>query len=247
MGININMTRINLSLAVFLGCADAVTLNKRFVNTAEPSADKIYSYGQFGHEPDFWHDMQSDPFFANTWRFADMPGHVVQVTNETAYLDDSPADYYFPTGTEQWEPDALVFLGESIGEALEHHHAPQSLIERLGMTEAPIEEETNLQLESSLGWNNKPWKEYLDSTISGYKWDQSSIPKIYQVADSHSYIKPYDQRDHSWNDAEYNQSDEVKFLDNTKTLDADYLENLAPAAEYHLREGRTGVAPEDEV
>ena len=147
----------------------------------------------------------------------------------------------------QWEPDALVFLGESIGEALQHHYEPQSLIERLGMTEAPIEDETNLQLESSLGWNNKPWKEYLDPTISGYKWDQSSIPKIYQVADSASYIKPYDQRDHSWNDAEYNQSDEVKFLDNTKTLDADYLENLATAAEYHLREGRTGVAAEDEV
>ena len=52
-----------------------------------------------------------------------MPGHVVQVVNETAYLGDSPSDYYFPTGTEQWEPDALVFLGESIGQALEHHHA----------------------------------------------------------------------------------------------------------------------------
>jgi hypothetical protein len=28
--------------------------------------------------------------------------------NETAYLDDSPDDYYFPTGTEQWEPDSLI-------------------------------------------------------------------------------------------------------------------------------------------
>jgi len=36
-------------------------------------------------------------------------------------------------------------------------------------------------------------------------------------------------------------------LDNTKTLHADYLENLDPSAEYHLREGRTGVAAEDEV
>merc|ERR1711907_517309 len=126
------------------------------------------------------------------------------MSNETAYTDDSPSDYYFPTGVEQWEPDALVFLG----------------------------------------WNNKPWKEYLGEP-KGYQWDQSSIPKIYKVADSASYIKPYDQRDHSWNDAEYNQSDEVKFLDNTKTLNADYLENLAPAAEYHLREGRTGVAAED--
>ena len=114
------------------------------------------------------------------------------------------------------------------------------------MTEAPVEDDMNLQLESSLGWNNKPWKEYLGEP-KGYQWDQSSIPKIYKVADSASYIKPYEQRDHSWNDAEYNQSDEVKFLDNTKTLNADYLENLATAAEYHLREGRTGVDPADEV
>jgi hypothetical protein len=238
------MTRITLSLAVFLGYTDAVELTKRFVNTPEPDA---YNYRQFGHEPDFWHDMQSDPFFANTWRFADMPGHAVQVTNETAYLDDSPADYYFPTGVAQWEPDALVFLGESIGEALEHPYESKSLIERLGMTEAPVEDESNIQLESSLGWNNKPWKEYLDPTLKGYQWDQSSIPKIYKIADSASYLKPYSHRDHSWNDAEYNQSDEVKFLDNTKTLHADYLENLATAAEYHLREGRTGVAAADEV
>jgi hypothetical protein len=30
-------------------------------------------------------------------------------------------------------------------------------------------------------------------------------------------------------------------------LNADYIENLADAAEYHLKEGRTGVAAEDEV
>merc|ERR1712188_280644 len=102
--------------------------------------------------------MQTDPFFANTWRFAGMAGHVISMSNETAYTDDSPSDYYFPTGVEQWEPDALVFLGESIGEALEHHHTIPS---------------------------------------------ESLIPKIYKVADSASYIKPYSQRDHSWNDAEY--------------------------------------------
>ena len=77
--------------------------------------------------------------------------------------------------------------------------------------------------------------------MTGYYWDQSKINKHYQVADSHSYISPYDQRDHSWNDAEYNQSDEVKFLDKTKTLNEDYLENLADDSEYHLDGGRTGV------
>ena len=184
-----------------------------------------------------------------------MAGHVISMTNDTAYMGDAPSDYLFDgsvsgqADVSQWEPDALVFLGESIGEALTHHHSlpEKSLIQRLGMTEAPFEDEINVQVGSALAWDNKPWKEYLDPTVSGYKWDQSSIPKIYKVADSASYIKPYDQRDHSWSDAQYNQSDEVKFLDNTKTLDADYLENLAPAAEYHLREGRSGVAAEDEV
>ena len=242
------MPNSKISAAVLLGCATAVTITsfKKNEDYKKPEPD-AYSYGQFGTLPDFWHDMNTDPFFSNTWRHVDLSyGHVISVANETAYLGDSPADYYFPTGTEQWEPDALLFLGESIGEALGHHHVQQSLIERLGMTEAP-EEDSFLQVESSLGWDNKPWKEYIDPALKGYQWDQSSIPKIYKVADSASYLKPYNQRDHSWNDAEYNQSDEVKFLDNTKTLNADYLENLAPAAEYHLREGRTGVAAEDEV
>ena len=222
------MTRITVSVAVLLGCIDAITIQK-----AEKKEG--FQFGQYGTLPSYWHDMSSDPFFADTWRFSGYPaGHIVSAVNETAYNADSPADYYFPTGTEQWEPDALVQLDE------------QSMIERLGMTEAPVDE-SNIQIESTLGWNNKPWKEYLAGEGDGYKWDQSSIPKIYQVSDSASYIKPYDQRDHSWNDAEYNQSDEVKFLDNTKTLSADYLENLATAAEYHLREGRTGVAAEDEV
>ena len=77
--------------------------------------------------------------------------------------------------------------------------------------------------------------------MTGYKWDQSKIDKHYKASDSASYISPYDQRDHSWNDAEYNQSDEVKFLDKTKTLNEDYLENLADDAEMHLDGGRTGV------
>ena len=89
-------------------------------------------------------------------------------------------------------------------------------------------------------WDNKPWKQ------TGYKWDQSSINKIYQEPDSHSYISPYDQRDHSWSDKQYDVADEVKFFDNTKTLAADYLENTLPTAEYHLREGRAGVAAADE-
>ena len=227
-----------LSLAVLLGVVsytDAVKIAK-----------KPYKYDQFGKGmPDFWNDFQSDPFFANTWRFAGLAGHVVSMTNETAYNDDAPTDYYFPTGGDQWEPDSLVFLGESIGEALEHHHTvPRnqevSLIQQLGMTEAPtIELEDNSLLQT--GWDNKPWKQ------SGYAWDQSTVNKHYQVADSHSYISPYDQRDHSWNDAQYNQSDEVKFFDNTKTLNADYLENTLTTAEYHLREGRAGVAAADEV
>jgi len=107
-----------LSLAVFLGVVSVTDAIKLMDDDASE-----YKYDQFGKGmPAFWNDFQSDPFFADTWRFAGMAGHVVSMTNETAYNADSPADYYFPTGTEQWEPDALVFLGESIGEAMEHHH-----------------------------------------------------------------------------------------------------------------------------
>jgi hypothetical protein len=46
------------------------------------------------------------------------------MVNETAYEDDTPSDYYFPTGTEQWEPDQFLQsatdmqIGEPIGRAL---------------------------------------------------------------------------------------------------------------------------------
>ena len=99
------------------------------------------------------------------------------------------------------------------------------------MTPTPIEDNL-IQLENV---NNKPWE-------TGYHWDQSTVNKHYQVVDSHSYISPYEQRDHSWNDKQYDVSDEVKYLDNTKELAADHLENLQPNAEHHLVDGRTGVA-----
>lgn len=212
--------------------SDAVTLNKAG-DEKKPEVD-AYNYEQFGKAmPDYWHDMNTDPFFSNTWRFSGANGHVVQLTNDTAYTGDAPADYHFPTGVSQWEPDTLLQLREGV----------RSVIEQYGMTAVPYEMEM-IQVES--GWNNKPWKEYLGEP-KGYQWDQSSVNKVYKVADSASYLKPYSQRDHSWNDAQYNQSDEVKFYDQTKTLNADYLENLAPAAEYHLREGRTGVPADQET
>ena len=224
------------SLAVLLALvsnSDAIVLNKNG-DEKKPEPD-AYAYRQFGSMPSYWHDWKSDPFFANTWRFSGVSnGHVLSVTNDTAYTADAPTDYHFPTGTEQWEPDALLQLRESV----------RPTIGEMGMTAIPYEMEM-IQTENT--WNNKPWKEYLDPADKGYQWDQSSVNKMYRVGDSASYIKPYDQRDHSWSDAEYNQSDEVKFLDNTKTLHADYLENLDTSAEYHLREGRTGVAAADEV
>ena len=118
----------------------------------------------------------------------------------------------------------------------------KSLIEFYGMTEVPQEpmESDFLQLEGEGGWNNKPWKE------GGYEWDQGNLNKFYKVKDSHSYIEQYDVRKHAWSDKQFDQSDEVKFFDITKALNADYLENTLPGAEYHLRNGRTGVAaPED--
>ena len=112
----------------------------------------------------------------------------------------------------------------------------RSLIEQYGMTElaAPFDDGL-IQLQGEGGWNNKPWK------TGGYKWDQSNLETIYSVPDAHSYIKQYDTREFAWNDAQHDQSDEVKWLANTNTLSSDYMENTLPSAEYHLRNGRTGV------
>ena len=73
-----------------------------------------------------------------------------------------------------------------------------------------------------------------------------SFSQIYKVKDSSPYIKPYDQRDHSWTDNEYDAADEVGWLSQTRTLNQDYLENLEPTAQYHLVGGRTGVAETNE-
>ena len=47
---------------------------------------------------------------------------------------------------------------------------------------------------------------------------------IYPVADSHSYISPYTQRDHAWTDGQYNVSDEVKWSKETNMTAADHLD-----------------------
>jgi hypothetical protein len=96
-----------LSQAVLLGLigfSDAIELRKTEPIKPEPNADS-YNYGQFGKSmPTFWDDFVGrDPFFSNTWRHTEYEGHIVQVANSTAYVDDTNADYHFPTGLDQWE------------------------------------------------------------------------------------------------------------------------------------------------
>jgi len=64
---------------------------------------------------------------------------------------------------------------------------------------------------------------------------------IYKVKDSHSYISPYTHSDHAWSHDSHDASDETKWVENTKTLHADYVDQLHPNAEHHLKDGRTGV------
>ena len=70
--------------------------------------------------------MVSEEFYADTWTHSD-GNH--NLANETAYTEDSPPDYYFPTGTEQWEPDSLIQLNDGIDEEMylknmkKHHRA----------------------------------------------------------------------------------------------------------------------------
>ena len=77
------------------------------------------------------------------------------------------------------------------------------------------------------------------------------VKQIYPVKDSHSYIEPYNQRDHAFSHNQYDTSDEVQWVANTRTLHSDYVDQLDPSAEYHLKDGRTGVqsetATEDEA
>jgi len=47
---------------------------------------------------------------------------------------------------------------------------------------------------------------------------------IYPVRDSASYISPYEQRNHSWTDGQYNQSNEVTWSGETNATAADHLD-----------------------
>ena len=75
------------------------------------------------------------------------------------------------------------------------------------MTVAP-QEDALIQIESQ-NVDNHPW-------MTGYHWDQSKINKFYKVEYSHSYISPYEQRDHSWNEDEFDMSSEKKWDTETK-------------------------------
>jgi len=57
---------------------------------------------------------------------------------------------------------------------------------------------------------------------------------IYPVKDSHSYIEPYNHSDHAWSNDQHKASDEVKWVDITRTLHRDTLEHM------DLIDGRTG-------
>jgi hypothetical protein len=82
---------------------------------------------------------------------------------------------------------------------------------------------------------------YTDAELSPQALFQRQRKDIYKVKDSHSYINPYTHSDHAWSNDQHDVSDEVKWVDHTKTLHADYIENLDPSAEHHLIDGRTGV------
>ena len=69
-----------------------------------------------------------------------------------------------------------------------------------------------------------------DETITPNDAEVASLVQkgIYPVRDSASYITPYSQRDHAWNDAQHNQSDEVKWSGETNTTapnSLDWVEN----------------------
>lgn len=61
--------------------------------------------------------MLSDPFYADTWGQSYSHNNGQGLLNETAYVDDTPNDYYFGAGStqgvvEQWEPDALIQIDD---------------------------------------------------------------------------------------------------------------------------------------
>ena len=45
--------------------------------------------------PEYWHEMVSDEFYADTWGQGYSHNGALGHMNETAYLADSPLDYYF--------------------------------------------------------------------------------------------------------------------------------------------------------
>ena len=81
--------------------------------------------------------------------------------------------------------------------------------------------------------NIDEWKAHIDAVGADYM-DSAQNPlelpaalsqkEIYPVKDSHSYISPYTQRDHAWNDAQHDVSDEVKWSKETNTTAADHLD-----------------------
>lgn len=60
------------------------------------------------------------------------------------------------------------------------------------------------------------------------------VQATYPAKDSHSYITPYSQRDHSWTDKQYDHSDEVKWSAETNTTAADHIDHVKNEAPSRL-------------
>lgn len=63
--------------------------------------------------------MITEVEYADTWGQSYSHNGGEGLLNETAYVNDSPNDYYFGTGStqgvvDQWEPDALIQIDDQI-------------------------------------------------------------------------------------------------------------------------------------
>jgi len=63
------------------------------------------------------------------------------------------------------------------------------------------------------------------------------------VSDSKSYISPYSQREHSWNDDQHDQSNEVTWSKETNTTAADHIDWVVNEQGDHSRLYPADAAP----
>jgi len=183
-------------------------LAQKTIYPVKDSKSYISPYSQRDHS---WNDAQHDQSNEVTWSKetnTTAPNSIDWVVN-----GQGPNSRLFPGDPNAAPPTPVAALSQFA------YHDAQSRISPYDQREDAWTD-NQADKTNEVKWNDhieKVGADYHDSAFKATPEGTLAQKTIYPVKDSKSYISPYSQRDHSWNDAQHDQSNEVTWSKETNT------------------------------